>query len=241
MKQVIESPRPLHEIVPGIPEELERVVNHSLAKNPVDRPSNASEFRRELHAVAEELGLEHADSAVSATWETLRHVGTESPSGRLVIDLATLRQVQAANTNETGTLVTGAAIPALPANGVATEANSERPQFDRMNVALEKGTAAVSLKSRIAVAAMIALIAILASLGLTLRWWESDPARNANQAANANVASTASPSPEASASPSPSPSPTPTPNREKKPERKKEEKPSKVRSIMNKLKGIFKK
>src|SRR5712691_1912411 len=34
MKQVTESPRPLREIVPGIPEELERVVNHALAKNP---------------------------------------------------------------------------------------------------------------------------------------------------------------------------------------------------------------
>jgi len=165
-------------------------------------------------------------------------VGTESPSGRLVIDLATLRQVQAANTNETGTLVTGAAGPALPANAVVTETNPERPQFDRVNVALEKGTASrVSLKSRIAVAAMIALIAILASLALTLRWWESDAARNAIQTANANAATTASPSPEASASPSP----VPTLNKEKKPERKKEEKPSKVRSIVNKLKRIFKK
>jgi hypothetical protein len=124
----------------------------------------------------------------------------------------------------------------LPAKAVATEANPERPQFDRVSVALEKGTAGVSLKSRIAVAAMIALIAILASLALTLRWSGSDAAHNANQAANANVASTASPSPEASASPSPSP----TPNKEKKPERKREEKPSKVRSIVNKLKGIFK-
>jgi serine/threonine protein kinase len=236
MKQVTESPRPLREIVPSLPEELERVVDHALTKNAAARPANANEFRRELHAVAEELGLEHADSAVSATWETLRNVGTESPSGRLVIDLATLRQVQAANTNETGTLVTGAAGPALPAKAVATEANPERHQFDRVSVALEKGTAGVSLKSRIAVAAMIALIAILAALGLTLRWWESDAARNANQAANANVASAASPSPESS----PSPSPVPTPNKERKPEQKKEEKPSKVRSIVNKLKRIFK-
>ena len=237
MKQVTELPRPLHEIVPNIPEELESVVNHALAKNPADRPPNANEFRRELHAVAEALGLEHADSAVSATWETLRNVGTESPSGRLVIDLATLRQVQAANTSETGTLVTGAAGPALAANVNTAEPNPGRPQFDRVSVPLENETAGrVSLKSRIAVAAMIALIAMLASLALTLRLGESGTVRNANQAANANVASTASPSPEASASPSP----VPTPNKERKPERKKEEKPSKVRSIVNKLKRIFK-
>src|SRR5213080_3721550 len=141
MKQVTELPRPLHEIVPNIPEELESVVNHALAKNPADRPPNANEFRRELHAVAEELGLEHADSAVSATWETLRNVGTESPSGRLVIDLATLRQVQAANTSETGTLVTGAAGPALAANVNTAEPNPGRPQFDRVSVPLENETA----------------------------------------------------------------------------------------------------
>src|SRR5437667_49184 len=157
MKQVTELPRPLHEIVPNIPEELESVVNHALAKNPADRPPNANEFRRELHAVAEALGLEHADSAVSATWETLRNVGTERPSGRLVIDLATLRQVQAANTSETGTLVTGAAGPALAANVNTAEPNPGRPQFDRVSVPLENETAGrVSLKSRIAVAAMIA-------------------------------------------------------------------------------------
>src|SRR5256714_6708640 len=60
MKQVTELPRPLREVVPGIPQELERVVDHALAKNPADRPPNANEFRRELHAVAEQLGLEHA-------------------------------------------------------------------------------------------------------------------------------------------------------------------------------------
>src|SRR5438552_10487688 len=93
LKQVSEPPRPPREIVPTIPEQLERVIEHALAKNPADRPPNADEFRRELHAVAEQLGLEHADSAGSATWEALRHAGTQSPSGRLVIDLATLRQV----------------------------------------------------------------------------------------------------------------------------------------------------
>src|SRR5438132_13688352 len=48
--------------------------------------------------------------------------------------------------------VTGVQTCALPisAKAVATEANPERPQFDRVSVALEKGTAGVSLKSRIA-------------------------------------------------------------------------------------------
>ena len=238
MKQVTELPRPLHEIVGGIPEELEGVVDHSLAKDPAHRPANANEFRRELHAVAEEKGLEHADSAVSATWEALRNVGTESPSGRLIIDLATLRQVQAATAGETGTLVTRGTEPAPPTQDERSAAETGHPQFDRLSVSLEKQPAGpVSLKSRIAVAAMIALIAVLLALGLTMHWRESNAARNLNQPANANVAVAPTETPE----PSPSPSPSPTPNREKKPERRREEKPSKIKSIFHKLRGIFKK
>src|SRR5260370_35316339 len=100
VRQVAEPTRPPREIVPSIPEELERVVLHALAKNPAARPPNASELRRELHTIAEELGLEHADSAITPSLDALRSAGTESPSGRLVIDLATLRHVQAAGSGE---------------------------------------------------------------------------------------------------------------------------------------------
>src|SRR5712691_8708312 len=100
MKQVTEAPRLPREVVPSIPKELETVVLHALAKHAADRPPDANEFRRELHATAEDLGLEHADSTVTPTLDALRHAGTQSPSGRLVIDLATLRQVQAASSGE---------------------------------------------------------------------------------------------------------------------------------------------
>src|SRR5262249_16768175 len=96
LRQVSETPVAPREVVPSVPLELEQVVLHALAKNPPDRPANANELRRELHATAEELGFEHAESAHATTLEDLRNAGTESPSGRLVIDLATLRQVQAA-------------------------------------------------------------------------------------------------------------------------------------------------
>src|SRR5712692_6839179 len=215
MKQVTEAPRPPREVIPSIPKELETVVLHALAKQAADRPADANEFRRELHATAEKLGLEHADSTVTPTMDALRHAGTQSPSGRLVIDLATLRQVQAASSGESddAALVTGAAA---------------KGKFGRMNVPLERQSAAqVSHRGRVVVATMIALVAIVAALGIGYRWrHNSDPA-SGSQTANANVAApvAAVASPTQSASPSPSPSPKPrVVSSERKNENKKESK-----------------
>jgi serine/threonine protein kinase len=227
MKQVTEAPRPPREIVPAIPRELETVVLHALAKQAADRPRDANEFRRELHATAEDLGLEHSDSTVTPTMDALRHAGTQSPSGRLVIDLATLRQVQAASTGEHD----GAEL--------AADA-SAKPRFGRMNVPMEKqGAAQVSHRGRFAVAAIIALIAIVAALGIGYRWRHNSAPVNAGQTAgqtaNANVAApvaaVASPAESASPSPSPSPKPRVTSN-----ERKKENKKESNTSFWGKVK-----
>src|SRR5439155_15718954 len=101
-------------------------VLHTPRKNPIERPRDAHELRRELHATAEGLGLEHADSSHTPTMDDLRSAGNESPSGRLVIDLNTLRQVQAG---------TGSA-PAVSEQTAPTDSN--RPAFNRMNVSLER-------------------------------------------------------------------------------------------------------
>ena len=61
MKHASEPPRPLREFVASVPVPLEQVVLHALEKLPEDRPANAAEFRNELFAVAERLGLEHAE------------------------------------------------------------------------------------------------------------------------------------------------------------------------------------
>jgi len=215
MKQVTEAPRPPREVIPSIPKELETVVLHALAKQAADRPPDANEFRRELHATAEDLGLEHADSTVTPTMDALRHAGTQSPSGRLVIDLATLRQVQAASSGESDSAE------------LATGAASKRG-FGRMKVPLEKQSAAqVSHRGRVVVAAMIALVAIVAALGIGYRWRHSSDPVSASQTANANVAApvAAVASPTQSASPSPSPSPKPrVVSSERKNENKKESK-----------------
>src|SRR5438132_4544528 len=100
LKQVSEAPRPPSDIVPSTPPEIEKVVFHALVKEPRDRPADAHELQRELHAVASDLGLEHFDSILAPSLAELRNAGTESPSGRLVIDLATLRQVQAASSGD---------------------------------------------------------------------------------------------------------------------------------------------
>jgi eukaryotic-like serine/threonine-protein kinase len=237
LKQVTEAPQPPHEIIATIPEELERAVLQALAKNPADRPANANEFRRELHAVAEGLGLELADSTVSPTLDALRRVGTESPSGRLVIDLATLRQVQAATTAETDSHF-GALGNEVPKKNQELEASAPRREFDRVKVELPpKKSAGVSSKARLALAVMIALIAILAAVSLTSRWWQSTVSTTSNQPANANVSSAASPTPEADASASPSPSPLP--KREAKKAPKKEEKPGFMDKFKKKIRKIF--
>jgi serine/threonine-protein kinase len=97
LKHSSESPRPPRELVAAIPPALEAVVLHALEKKPEGRASDAGEFRRELFAVAERLGLEHSAGFSAPTIETLRDAGTETPSGRLVIDIELLRRNRAAN------------------------------------------------------------------------------------------------------------------------------------------------
>ncbi len=128
LRKISERPKAPREIVASIPAPLEEIVLRALAKNPVERPPDANEFRRELHTIATALGFEHAESIVVPTMDDLRRAGTESPSGRLVIDLARLREVQAASSGES-----------LSVNQVAAAASSSgnRPEFPRVNVPLQ--------------------------------------------------------------------------------------------------------
>ncbi|MCA1633822.1 MAG: serine/threonine-protein kinase [Acidobacteria bacterium] len=101
LKHSSEPPRPLRELVATIPPALEQTVLRALAKSPLERPQDAGEFRRELYAVAERLGLEHSAGFSAPTLESLRDAGTETPSGRLVIDIELLRSNRAtAQTSE---------------------------------------------------------------------------------------------------------------------------------------------
>lgn len=102
IKHNTETPRPLHSLVPTVPRLLEKIVLRALAKTPQSRPANAAEFRHELLAASEKLGLENARANLQATLELLKDQSVESPSGRFVIDLEKLREHRAAqNKNQT--------------------------------------------------------------------------------------------------------------------------------------------
>ena len=95
MKQANDSPRAPREIVAAIPEDVERVVLHAMEKEPSARPANAAEFRQELLETAERLGLEHQAITSAPDIKALRGAGLESPSGRLIVDIARLRETRA--------------------------------------------------------------------------------------------------------------------------------------------------
>jgi len=147
--------------------------------------------------------------------DSLRSAGTESPSGRLVIDLNTLRQVQAAV----------AAAPAVSEETRPLATGPNHPVISRVNVAVERAPAR---KSNLWLVGVVLLIAVLGSGVLAARWWKGqDPA----------LITQSTPTP----TPTPTATPTPTPTPSKSPAHKREEprradKPSTVKKVWNKLK-----
>ena len=128
LKHSSESPRPPRELVASIPPALEAVVLHALEKGAETRSSDAGEFRRELFAVAERLGLEHSAGFSAPTIETLRDAGTETPSGRLVIDIERLRRSRAAaQTTELGLPTSETETPNTSGRPLGTRAATDAP------------------------------------------------------------------------------------------------------------------
>jgi len=100
IKHANDPPLRPRDIVAGIPEDVERVILRALEKQPDARPSDAAEFRSELLETAERLGLEHHAITSAPDINALRGAALESPSGRLVVDIAKLRESMATDKTE---------------------------------------------------------------------------------------------------------------------------------------------
>jgi len=205
MKHTGETPRSPREFVSTIPPALERTVLHTLEKRPQDRPANAAEFRKELLETAERLGLEHAALTSSPNLKALRDVGTESPSGRLVIDISRLRENRAASSgeNEITLLRPSKDVPSSSDNGgtgrsVLAEPVGGKQTFPRVSISV--GRNAKSKRQFLMIAAAVALVLLI---GITLA------VRSRRTVVPTEATLAASPSPTVEASPSPSPSPSP--------------------------------
>ncbi|MDQ5847125.1 MAG: protein kinase [Acidobacteriota bacterium] len=226
MKHTSELPRPPHEIVSTIPPPLEQVVLHALEKNPDERPANAAAFGQELLTTAERLGLEHAAITSGPNIEALRSVGTESPSGRLVIDISRLRETRAASADFTEMTVVSPAVTTVnSANGplTITSRTTATRSFPRLSVSLI-GSRRHKKQLMIVAAVVAAFLLIGATLAIRSR-----------NATSATPIVAASPSPTVEPSPSPSPTATASP----KPVAKKPP-PKKKGGFVNKVKRIFK-
>ncbi len=235
MKHTSELPRRPREFVASIPPALEEVVLHALEKSPQNRPANAAEFRRELLATAERLGLEHAAIASSPNIAALRSVGTESPSGRLVIDISKLRETRAANSDATEVTVVSPSVMAVA--GVPaiknSAAQSNNQSFSRLSVSFTDR----STKQFLLIAAAIAVVLALALAFVAVRSSRAVP--DAAAVASPSVSPSVSPTPEPS--PSPVTSPSPSPRREsRKPAPANSNRGSKGNSVFKKFKRIFK-
>jgi serine/threonine protein kinase len=224
MKHATEAPRAPRDFASTIPEALEQVVLHALEKRPEDRPADAAQFRAELLSTAERLGLEHFALTTGPDLEALRNVGTESPSGRLVIDISRLRENRAANADLNEVTILSPSAREVPVESGLDLQSKDALTFPRLSVPL--GGSRKSKRQLLFLAAIVAAV-LLVGTSLVIR------SRNASPA-NAPVV-IASPSPSVEPSPSPSPSPSPTPARAAATPT-----PKKKGGFVNKVKRIFK-
>ena len=227
MKHASEPPRSPREIVAAIPEELERVVLLALEKRPEDRPADAAAFRQELWSTAERLGLENAAITSSPDLAALRDIGNESPSGRLIIDIARMRESRAATSGAGDLTVISESRRSEEVLGT-NDGGTPGRSFSRL--AIPFSGASRSVRAWVLSLAVLLLIASVTFFAV----------RSSNNVPQA----VAIPSPSPTEVPSPSPSPTPSPRRAEekpKPDNANQKKESKVGSILKKAGRILKK
>jgi len=230
IKHGTEYPRPPKEIVATIPDELESVVLHALEKDPAERPANAAEFRNELLALTEKLGLEHHALISSPDIAALRVAGVESPSGRLVVDLSKLREgrVLSSSGNNEITVIGQPVRQKQPASVPPPAAAT----ITRMEIAAARNTT-TNILLVIAIVLIVLMLGVVGLFALRSRSVASDATMNTNAGASPLASPSMSPSP--LPTPSPSPSPSARPKASPTPEKKK------GNSFVDRVKRILKK
>lgn len=247
MKHSSSPPRPPREIVASIPEPIERIVLHALEKKPDHRPANAEEFRRELYATAEQLGLEHSSILSGPSLEALRSAGTESPSGRLVVDIERLRQNRATTSGPSDTTVlnsarqSAASVPRVEAKSAAastTAGDQKSHEFPRVTVPVNRPASGKSAAGKRAIsigAVLVVLLVVGLAIVASRREGVLPPVNNTNEAAATTPTPGTSPSPAASPA---GPDKTARNQPKKEPNRKKE-KQSKLGAAFSKVKRVL--
>jgi serine/threonine-protein kinase len=236
MKHATDLPRSPREIVAAIPEPLEQVVLHALEKRPENRPADANEFRLELLETADELGLEHAAVTSNPDLKKLRDAGTQSPSGRLVVDISRLRESRAltSGTHELAPLRKNEH-PVKP-NGARSHA---RDPFPRVNVVVPAKSNR-GLKIGLPLAGLALIVLIVGSVLFAFRRSATPGVPNAaTPSPTVSPSPVPSPSPSVSRSPSPAPSPTASPKRADNDEKSLNANKKERRSFFGKIKDFF--
>ncbi|MBA3768448.1 MAG: serine/threonine protein kinase, partial [Acidobacteria bacterium] len=242
MKHSSETPRSPREIISSIPAPLEEIVLHALEKLPGNRPPDAGAFRRELYATAERLGLEHAGGHSAPTMESLRGAGTETPSGRLIVDMVRVREHRAAVTsgeqlNRDEIAKEGLALAELPAPAAEQSADASpataallipaRQDFSRVRVMFERPEVWLRwlrnpvVLTCICLAALMLLVIIFAVITTRSRG-KAQPSTNSSaktEVAPAAVGTALSDVPTPTPDPSPSAEPGDSNNRRSQPAR----------------------
>lgn len=212
LKHSTQAPRPPREWVVTIPPAIEEIVLHALEKKPENRPSDAAGFRRELYATADRLGLEHSANVSVTSLETLRSAGTETPSGRLVIDIERLREQRAAasgdnliNAASVSRIAQTSGVPQKAAPPISPAAPVAPPAIARIRIFFDQKKP--QLRQPAVLASLIVLLLIVVVIaGIAIRSSRS-PAANVNTALAPNSATTETASPQAAPDTVPSPQP----------------------------------
>lgn len=245
------QPRRPSELNALIPPALEEVVLHTLNKRPEERPADAGAFRSELLAAAQSIGLESANGFNASGTATPHNAKTET--GPVVFDLEQMRERQNVNAlaGETTMLVDTDEVSQVLIDNSPGHTGATAPVaqgFTRVNVPLRRKQAwSRGLLVIIALASLVIGVSIFAILRMKTN-------SVVLPVSNTNVTVNASPTPtESAATPSPTASPASTEegggekrqsekrsNRANQQRKEGAKKPSKIGSVLNKVKRIFK-